>query len=222
MIHLWKDLKHCHFYFLMVMTILVMTACASEESMEISLSPKPSKQTSAKNPDTKNEIDRKQTESQEEPNEDQKDSSRQESITVYVCGAVNQPGIYVLSSTSRMMEAIEAAGGMTNEADADILNLAQFMTDGQMIRIPFQGEVAQDSQSSPFMQSEEVQEGKIDLNKATSQELQTIPGIGQSKAEAIIKYREENGRFDRIEDLMQINGIKEASFRKMEPYICVK
>lgn len=144
----------------------------------------------------------------------------QGSITVYVCGGVVRPGIYTVDGSARMMAAVEAAGGMTPEADADALNLAQYMTDGQMIRVPLQGEAQQ--QEENMGEPEAMQDGRIDLNTADAAQLMTIPGVGQSKADAILQYRQEHGKFDKIEDIMQISGIKEASFRKMEPYICVR
>lgn len=153
-------------------------------------------------------------------------------MVVYVCGAVNNPGVYTLSGTPRMADAVEAAGGMNEQADKNILNLAQYISDGQMIRIPAIGEVT-DIEDRTEQQSSDSNEdkannsdvgqtnSKIDLNSATVTELMTIPGVGQTKAEAIVRYREENGRFEKVEDIMQISGIKEGSFAKMEPYICV-
>lgn len=164
-------------------------------------------------------------------------------IVVYVCGAVNHPGVYTLSGTPRMMDAVEAAGGMNEQADKNVLNLAQYISDGQMIRIPAIGEVTDtgdwleqqsgyrddndnDTTDSIGAQQEDSSkkqtDDKVDLNTADAAELMTIPGIGQTKAEAIIRYREENGSFQKVEDIMQISGIKEGSFAKMEPYICVK
>lgn len=153
----------------------------------------------------------------------------QDELVVYVCGAVNNPGVYTLTGTPRMMDAVEAAGGMNEQADRNVLNLAQYISDGQMVRIPAIGEVvdentdsAKASGSGGLSSDSEGSSGKVNLNSATVTELMTIPGVGQTKAEAILRYREENGRFEKVEDIMQISGIKEGSFAKMEPYICVE
>lgn len=149
-----------------------------------------------------------------------------QTIVVYVCGAVNCPGVYTLGGSARMADAVAAAGGMTPEADANVLNLAQFLTDGQMIRIPLQGEVsvlaAQEEQGMGETQSGQHSDGKVNINTADSAQLMTIPGVGQAKADAIIRYREEQGTFQKTEDVMQVEGIKEGSFSKMKDYICVE
>lgn len=169
----------------------------------------------------------------------------QTEIVVYVCGAVNNPGVYTLSGTPRMQDAVEAAGGMNEQADRNVLNLAQYISDGQMIRIPAIGEVTDtgdwleqqsfgsnednspdsssgnNSSTSQSNSNSGQTDNKVNLNSADVTELMTIPGVGQTKAEAIIRYREENGRFEEVEDIMQVSGIKEGSFAKMKPYICV-
>lgn len=226
-----KRLKYFGICVCVMFCALLVVACGADKGTKIDIS----KSTEEELEDTKDtnqadavedttvEPEESESFSKEADSENSDAKEAPGSITVYVCGAVNQPGVYTLSGMARMQEAVEAAGGMTQEADQNILNLAQFLTDGQMIRIPLKGEEVQEESfiSSEDSLKEETGD-KINLNSASSQELQTIPGIGQSKAEAIIHYREENGRFERIEDIMQISGIKEASFQKMEPYICVK
>ena len=142
-------------------------------------------------------------------------------VTVYVCGAVCRPGVYTLEGSVRMAQAVEAAGGMLENADTDVLNLAQFISDGQMIRIPVQGEEQEASAESSGKTAQGQTDNRIDINRADASQLQQIPGLGQAKADAIIRYREEHGGFKSIEDIMQIGGIKEASFAKMKDYICV-
>lgn len=159
------------------------------------------------------------------------------SVVVYVCGAVNAPGVYILNGSPRMKDAVEMAGGMSPEADEDILNLAQYISDGQMIRIPYVGEADSYEEWSRSQQTLEgasksadgsqtgsgtTESQLVNINEADVQQLMTIPGIGQSKAEAIIRYREEFGRFEEIEDIMQVSGIKESSYAKMKAYICVR
>ena len=129
---------------------------------------------------------------------------------VYICGAVENAGIYEFTKGTRLFELIEQAGGLDEEADADAVNLAMEVTDAQQIRIPYIGE--------------DIAAGNdlIDINKADIKELCAIPGIGESRAAAIIDYREQNGGFKDIEELKNISGIKDATFNKIKPYICVR
>lgn len=127
----------------------------------------------------------------------------------YICGAVNNPGVYEIRGESRLFEVVEMAGGLDDEADIDSINLAQTVNDGDSVRIPFYGE-------------EHKPEDKVNINKADINELITLPGIGESRALAIIEYREEHGPFKNVEDLMQVTGIKEATFRRIEQYVCAE
>ena len=112
---------------------------------------------------------------------------------MHVCGAVNQPGVYELTADSRLFEAIQMAGGLTEEAADQTLNQAEVIEDGSKIY--------------------------VDLNRASVEELMTLSGIGQSRAEAIVRYREEHGAFQKIEDLMEVEGIKEGVFQKVKDQI---
>ena len=137
-------------------------------------------------------------------------------ICVYVCGEVENPGVYELPSQSRIGDAVEAAGGMTEEAQEDWLNLAERLTDGQMIAVPSREEALK------ILETREQQEsGLVNLNTASKEELMTLTGIGASKAEDIVNYREQNGNFSSIEGLMEIPGIKEGVFRKIKDQITV-
>ena len=120
---------------------------------------------------------------------------------VYICGAVETPGIYEFYEGARLDE----------EADADAVNLAMEVKDAQQIRIPYIGETKASDE-----------EKLIDLNTASTADLCTIPGIGESRATAIIEYREKNGGFSDIEELKNISGIKDATFEKIKPYVCVR
>ncbi|MCR4686878.1 MAG: ComEA family DNA-binding protein [Lachnospiraceae bacterium] len=124
-------------------------------------------------------------------------------ITVDVCGAVVCPGVYDLNEGDRVIDAINAAGGMLDEANADIINKADLVKDGQQIRVPFIGE-----------ESAEADDGRININTADIAELTTLPGIGETRAQAIIDYRETNGNYKQIEDIMNVAGIKEGTFNK--------
>ena len=147
------------------------------------------------------------------------------SCMVHVCGAVERPGVYELPQGSRIYQAIECAGGLSNEADPDYLNQADFVSDGEKVYVPTREEVAE--MDSPLQnvvtQSGEtgVPSGLVNLNTASEEQLCTLPGIGSSKARSIIAYREEHGSFDRIESVMNVAGIKDGLFQKIKAYITV-
>lgn len=168
-------------------------------------------------------------------------------IYVDVCGAVVNPGVYELSSDSRVFQAIEKAGGYLPGAAASYLNRARSLYDGQQIYVPTQEEV--DSQTIPLTQDETAQDGvvqegtaqtrtaadntadgtgstqagqRINLNTADVSQLSTLTGVGESKALAIIAYREENGPFTFIEDIMNVPGIKEGTYEKIKDKIAIE
>lgn len=135
-------------------------------------------------------------------------------IYVYVCGHVNNPGVYELPKTARICDALEMAGGVTEDGQPEALNQAEHVTDGQTLYVPGQDE------STPVQS--EVEDGLVDINRASKEMLMTLPGIGESKADTIIQYREEHGAFTAIEDLMGIPGIKEGVFNKIKDKIKCK
>lgn len=159
---------------------------------------------------------------QEIQEEDTKEKEEfQEKIqVVYVCGAVENPGVYELSAGSRVYEALDAAGGMKAEADRECLNQAELLEDGQQIYVPTIEETKAQTQGNDAGLAEKS--GKLNLNTATKEELMTLPGIGESKAQSILRYREENGRFKSVEDIMNIEGIKSGVFNKIKDQILVK
>ncbi len=138
---------------------------------------------------------------------------------VYVCGAVKVPGVYELKERSRVFDALEAAGGFTEAAADTACNLAEYVTDGQKIYFPTKEEEAQFEQTERESVSGET--GKVNLNTATLAQLMEIPGIGKSKADSILAYRDEKGRFEKIEDIMNITGIKEGIFERIKDRITV-
>ncbi len=142
-----------------------------------------------------------------------------EEIYVHICGQVVSPGVYCLEKESRVTDLIKMAGGFTEHASADYVNQAQKLSDGEKIYIPSKEEV---SESSLFdeMSRESVQK-KININTADKTALMTLPGIGASKAAAIMQYREEHGGFRSIEELKQIEGIKDGVFNKIKDEIVV-
>ena len=133
---------------------------------------------------------------------------------VYVCGEVKHPGVYTVEYGARVYEAVEAAGGMTEEAAGERVNLAALLSDGQQVYIPNSTETA--GQSEP---GTAAADGLIDINSADAAQLQTLPGIGAARAEAIIAYREANGAFQSPEDIMKVSGIKEAAYNKIKDKI---
>ncbi len=151
-----------------------------------------------------------------------------EVIAVFVCGAVRNEGVYELSEGSRVIDAVNAAGGFTEDADRVFINQAQFVYDAQRIEIPTleqadalrQNGTASGGGSGDLTGGTEVSGGgKININTAGVQELMMIPGIGRSKAEKIIEYREENGRFGSIEEITNVNGIGDSMYEKMKDCI---
>lgn len=123
-------------------------------------------------------------------------------VFVHVSGAVSSPGVYTLVATSRVIDAVDAAGGPTADADLHQLNLAALAVDGQQIRVPIEGEVL-----APTAH-EDV--GPVDLNRADAVALQELPGVGPATAQAIVRHREENGPFGSVDDLLDVPGIGSA------------
>ena len=150
---------------------------------------------------------------------DQDINSKEETdIFVYVCGKVNFPGVYKLEEGSRVYEAIEAAGGALEEADLDSVNQAELLTDGQQIKIYSKEEISQGTAVNNES-SLNVSSGKVNINTADKNLLMTLPGIGESRAGDIIRYRDEHGLFSSIDDIKNISGIKDKMFEKIKDYI---
>lgn len=163
---------------------------------------------------------------------------KEQKIYVHVCGAVANPGVYEMTSVSRIFEAVEAAGGFTDEADRDYVNQAEMLADGMKIQIPTKAQTAEWIAAGDILMQQEVVslakaeeensitpdmvQQKVNINQADEATLCTITGIGQGRAAAIITYREQNGGFNAIEDIMKVDGIKQATFEKIKEQICVK
>lgn len=155
------------------------------------------------------------------------DSAVIKDIKVYVCGAVQRPDVYEISADSRIVDAVSAAGGFAIDAYPEAMNLAETVSDGSRIYVPTKEEVdalavvySDTGSGSGGTTSDST--GRVNINTATLEELTTLPGIGDTRARAIIDYREQNGAFGNIEDIMQVTGIKEKSFSKIKDSICVK
>lgn len=138
-------------------------------------------------------------------------------IKVYITGEVNKPGVFELDKDSRVEDAINSAGGLTNLANIKNINLALIIEDGQKIYIPN----INDNDIIDYYSVEETSKNsKININKATISQLQNLPGVGPSLAEKIFNYRKENGEFKNIEDLKKVNGIGEKKFESLKEFIC--
>ncbi len=149
--------------------------------------------------------------------EQEEDTGSVQSIFVYVCGEVYSPGVYELPADSRVFEAVNAAGGMKETAAVSYLNQAEKVSDGQKLYVPSQEEAAGQDVDARGM--EETDDGRVNLNTASKEELMTLSGIGEVKAEAILRYREEKGGFTSIEELKEIEGIKEGVFNKVKDQV---
>lgn len=168
-------------------------------------------------------------------------SEEEKTLVVHICGAVSAPGVYELPAGSRIIDAVEAGGGFLPEAEEACCNLAEEIVDGCQIYIMTKTESCADGQTekkagiqtSPDsdMQTTDrnvrsnsataLENGLVNLNTADVAALMTLPGIGESRAKAIISYREQHGAFAQIEDIMKISGIKQAAFSKIKDKITV-
>ena len=147
------------------------------------------------------------------------ESSTQEAVIfVDIKGEVKKPGVYQMKAGDRVKDAIDAAGGLTAEADSQKVNLAQRVEDQMVIVVPKVGEEAEEIPAGET-RKEATKEGKVNINTATVEELKTLKGVGEKKAEAIIEYRKKNGSFKTKEDLMKVRGIGKKLFDSFQERI---
>lgn len=144
-------------------------------------------------------------------------------IAVYICGAVKKPGVYKFNTASRVCDAVKAAGGFKKNADTISINQAQYLKDGEQITIPKKTNVKPGSSGDGKSDSNnsKAPSNLVNINQADENELMTLPGVGESKAASIIEYRNKNGYFTKIEDIMKITGIKEGVFNKIKDKITI-
>ncbi|MDO4554713.1 MAG: ComEA family DNA-binding protein [Lachnospiraceae bacterium] len=157
-------------------------------------------------------------------NENQAESSSKAEVAetkiwVHVCGEVKNPGVYSFLPGSRVMDAVNAAGGFTKKADEESLNLAEILKDESRIKVLSKD--AKEKGEGEEAVSDGNSDSRLDLNAATLEELMTLPGIGEKRAEAILKLREQKGNFATIEDLLEVEGIKEGIYNKIKDLIKV-
>ena len=138
-------------------------------------------------------------------------------LKVYVTGAVRNPGVFDVKAGDRLAEVVEAAGGATEDADLTAVNLAVRVKDEDHWHIPVRGE------APPVVSSEAASpSGKIDLNSASPEQLQALPGIGEVKAQAICSYREKNGPFSEVDDILAVSGIGPATLEGIRDLVEVR
>lgn len=151
-------------------------------------------------------------------------------ITVYVTGAINKPGVVTVKEGARTADAVNACGGLLPTADAEKVNMAQVLKDGQQVRVPEKAvpetaAAAKSGNVNPAVKSstssKAAPSGTVNINTASAEELDTLPGIGPAMAQRIIEFRETEGAFTAIEDIKKVKGIGEAKFEKMKDKICI-
>ena len=199
----------------MLLPVLVFGGCGSQGSVlkrtqeESSLL-----ETQEKEPET---ADGAETKDGQEENPEQTEESLPEWIYVDVCGAVENPGVYRIEAGSRVFQVLEQAGGCTEDASLETVNQADLLTDGQKIRIYTMEEAGQ--MEKELQEEDSLLDGRVDINRAGKEELMTLTGIGETRAQAILAYRETNGNFSSVEELMQVEGIKEKTYEKLKDQI---
>lgn len=173
-----------------------------------------------------------ETEENKEITEANGSEEEKNEIIIYITGEINKEGVYKLEEGSRIADAIELAGGLTDEADTKEINLAYIIEDGMKIKIPNKTEQQEKSEYITKESGIEVEvienaksnttSNKVNINTATQEQLETLTGIGPSTANKIIEHRKKNGNFKKIEDIKNVSGIGESKYNKIKEQIIVK
>ena len=185
---------------------------------------KPSSQTSVKETNLQAEVaavSRDSSSEKEVKKEEKEESPEQDLIIVDVKGAVKSPGIYDLPVGSRIHDAVQKAGGLTEEADSKSLNLAQKVSDEALVYVPTKGEEGVNQQTSSGTTPSTSKEKKVNLNKASLEELKQVKGLGGKRAQDIIDHREANGKFKSVDELKKVSGIGAKTIEKLKDYVTV-
>jgi competence protein ComEA len=142
-------------------------------------------------------------------------------VVVYISGAVSNPNVYELEHDARVIDVVHAAGGLTEDADRDRVNLAAHIQDAQHIHIPRIGEtpVASADPAAPPSPPDATADGPVNINTATAAELETLPGIGPAMAQRILDYRDASGPFATVDDLQNVSGIGPAMLEELRPLV---
>ena len=181
---------------------------------------KPAPQTAVKETNLQAEVAAVSKDSSTEK-EEKEEPVEQDLITVDVKGAVKAPGIYDLPVGSRVNDAVQKAGGLTEQADSKSLNLAQKVSDEALVYVPTKGEEAASQQTASGTTSSRNKEKKVNLNKASLEELKQVKALGGKRAQDIIVHRETNGKFKSVDELKNVSGIGAKTIEKLKDYVTV-
>ena len=151
--------------------------------------------------------------------EEKEEPVEKDLITVDVKGAVKAPGIYDLPVGSRVNDAVQKAGGLTEQADSKSLNLAQKVSDEALVYVPSKGEEVASQQAGSGAPSSTSKDKKVNLNKASLEELKQVKGLGGKRAQDIIDHRESNGKFKSVDELKKVSGIGAKTIEKLKDYV---
>ena len=179
---------------------------------------KPFSQTPAKESNLQTEVTTVSKDEKEDKNQ-KEEVVEQDLITVDVKGAVKSPGIYDLPVGSRINDAVQKAGGLTDNADSKSINLAQRISDEALVYVPTKEEAT--SQEMPSSASNTKENKKVNLNKASLEELKQVKGLGAKRAQDIIDHRESNGKFKSVDELKKVSGIGAKTIEKLKEYVTV-
>ena len=184
---------------------------------------KPAPQTPVKETNLQAEVAAvsKDSSTEKEVKEEKEEPVEQDLITVDVKGAVKAPGIYDLPVGSRVNDAVQKAGGLTEQADSKSLNLAQKVSDEALVYVPTKGEESASQHTGSGAPSSTSKDKKINLNKASLEELKQVKGLGGKRAQDIIDHREANGKFKSVDELKKVSGIGAKTIEKLKDYVTV-
>lgn len=182
---------------------------------------KPAPQTPVQETNLQAEVAAVSMDSSTEKEVNKEEPLEQDLITVDVKGAVKSPGIYDLPVGSRVNDAVQKAGGLTEQADSKSLNLAQKVSDEALVYVPTKGEEAASQQTGSGAASSTSKDKKVNLNKASLEELKQVKGLGGKRAQDIIDHREANGKFKSVDELKKVSGIGAKTIEKLKDYVTV-
>ncbi len=169
-----------------------------------------------------NEENQVEDNNQDEIKEDTEKQIVEKEITIYISGEVKNPGVVTLKNDKRLSDAVKLVGGVTNDADLNNINLALKLEDEMHYIIPKKGEIISNSSNNVSLGNNSTNEnGKININTATIEQLDQIPGIGEATANKILNYREEVGSFKSIEEIKNVSGIGDKKYENMKEFICI-